>query len=180
MIRPLRVRVRSGKRMRLLSGVLSSPTPAMRSLRSLPVRCSAVGQSIGGVALSVLRAAPTGECRPKTVDRAFADRAAPGDKASATWVRSISISTRSLGGGRDRRRYLVERALMGTLVGTPPQQFYAMAKAIARHMIEADFDDEFRLQSLPLAATLGAPAARTPGRLTRKTRRLPQGFQSTG
>ena len=46
-------------------------------------------------------------------------------------------------------RELIHLTLLRRLVGPPAEQFRAMAETIARHMIIANFDDEFRLEGVP-------------------------------
>jgi hypothetical protein len=46
-------------------------------------------------------------------------------------------------------RELIHLTLLRRLVGPPAEQFRAMAETIARDMIVANFDDEFRLERVP-------------------------------
>src|ERR1700691_3659697 len=77
-----------------------------------------------------------------------------------------------------RRRYLFKRALTGRLVGTPSHKSCPMTESLARHMVEANFHDEFRPERYPFAAALSTPSARTARRPSGKARWLTKRFQT--
>ena len=52
-----------------------------------------------------------------------------------------------------------------------------MPEAIARHVVVAHFDDEFRFQRLPFGGALGGPTAGTSGRVSGEARRCDQLFE---
>jgi hypothetical protein len=54
---------------------------------------------------------------------------------------------------------LIDRALSRRLIGPKAEQLGPVAKPIARYVVVSDFDDQLRLQRLPFAAALRAPAA---------------------
>lgn len=78
-----------------------------------------------------------------------------------------TVDTRSPRGGLShhnsmnlvRLNKLFNGALIWPLVGSPAHKFGAMAKAVARNMVEPHLDDELRTQRLPLTTPLGTPAA---------------------
>ena len=59
-------------------------------------------------------------------------------------------------------RELIHLTLLRQLVGPPAEQFRAMAETIARHMIIANFDDEFRLEGVPDILLSLIPSAWSP------------------
>src|SRR5512146_424473 len=71
-------------------------------------------------------------------------------------------------------RQLLVSALFRVFVGTPANDRSPMTETSARDLIVAHFDDELRLQRLPLAGTLGVPPARTARRIPGEARRLDQ------
>src|SRR5438874_1460641 len=77
-------------------------------------------------------------------------------------------------------RDLIERTLPRRFVFSPSNDFCAVTKTVAREMIVGYFDHDFRIDRLPFAATLGAPATRTAGSVSSKTRRFAQCFEFFG
>src|SRR5262249_696516 len=75
---------------------------------------------------------------------------------------------------------LLEGALPRRLVGAEADGLGAVAKAIAGRMIVAHFDDDLWFDRFPLAAALGAPAARAPRRLAGETRRFHERLEFLG
>src|SRR5690606_3340252 len=73
---------------------------------------------------------------------------------------------------------LLESALMGRLVRPPAQKLGAMTKSFCRHLVNANFDDEFRTQRFPRSAPLRAPAAGAARSVAGETRRLAQFLQT--
>jgi len=55
---------------------------------------------------------------------------------------------------------LIECALLGRLVGTPPHQLGAVAEAITGDMIKSNLYHQFRPKRFPFSAAIGTPAAR--------------------
>src|SRR5438034_10483745 len=69
-------------------------------------------------------------------------------------------------------RDLIERALLWCFVFSPPNDFCAVTKTVASEMIVSHFHHYFRIDRLPFAATLGAPATRTAGSIPGTTWRF--------
>jgi len=67
---------------------------------------------------------------------------------------------------------LIHRASFRIFIRTPTQQFGSVPEAMSGEMIVPYLDDQIRLQRLPLAGALGAPAARTAGRIGGETWRF--------
>src|SRR3546814_3858607 len=76
------------------------------------------------------------------------------------------------------RLELLHPALSRRLVRAPAQQAGSVPESIARDLVVGHFDDELRLQRLPLAASLGAPAAGAAGRTAREAGRRDQRLAS--
>src|SRR3546814_14988827 len=76
------------------------------------------------------------------------------------------------------RLELLHPALSRRLVRAPAQQAGSVPESIARDLVVGHFDDELRLQRLPLAASLGAPAAGAAGRTAREAGRRDQRLES--
>src|SRR6058998_817836 len=74
-------------------------------------------------------------------------------------------------------RQLLERALLRVLVGAPADEAGAVAEAPTGDLVVADLDDQRGLQRLPLAGSLGVPAARPARGASGEARRLDQSFE---
>jgi hypothetical protein len=78
---------------------------------------------------------------------------------------------------RNGRHNLVERALSGRLIRTPPHQLRSMPEAVACDVVESHLDYKLGPKWLPFAAALGAPPARTTGRFARESRPAAKPFE---
>src|SRR5438445_1409814 len=96
-------------------------------------------------------------------------------------MRSTARRMRALPQQRNRPTFavrdLIERTLPRRFVFSPSNDFCAVTKTVAREMIVGYFHHDFRIDRLPFAATLGAPAARTAGGVSGKTRWFTQYFE---
>jgi hypothetical protein len=65
---------------------------------------------------------------------------------------------------------LIHQASFRIFIRTPAQQLGPVPEALSGKVIVPHLDDEIRLQRLPLAGALGAPAAWTAGCFAREPR----------
>src|SRR5437763_12105380 len=77
-------------------------------------------------------------------------------------------------------RQLLERALLRVLVGAPADKAGAVAEAPTGDLVVTDLDDQRGLQRLPLAGSLGVPAARGARSASGEARRFDQSFEVLG
>src|SRR5437868_2033368 len=77
-------------------------------------------------------------------------------------------------------RDLIECALLWRFVLSPPNDFCAVTKTIAREMIVRYFHHNFRIDRLPFAAPLRAPATRTARGVSGEAGWLAQCFEFFG
>src|SRR5437764_1122846 len=77
-------------------------------------------------------------------------------------------------------RQLLERALLRVLVGAPADEAGAVAEAPTGDLVVADLDDQHGFQRLPLAGSLGVPAARAARSASGEAGRLDQSFEVLG
>jgi hypothetical protein len=84
--------------------------------------------------------------------------------------RAATRSYQQLGQVRPLLRDLIHRALPRRLIWPPAQEFRPVAKALPGEMIVSNFDDEPRLERLPLCRAAGRPSARPARRAASESR----------